>query len=82
MRMLRSTARQGALILGSGIIVGGLLSIWASRVLGGLILAAGDLDLLTIGAPSAVLLIAGAIAVLPAARRAARTDPLAALRTE
>jgi putative ABC transport system permease protein len=81
-RMLRAVARQGALILGSGLLVGGLLSIWASRVLGGLILAAGDLDLLTIGAPSVVLVIAGAIAVLPAARRAAHIDPLAALRSE
>lgn len=82
MRMLSAVARQGALILGSGLLFGGLLSIWASRVLGGLILAAGDLDLLTIGAPSVVLLIAGAIAVLPAARRAAQTDPLSALRSE
>jgi putative ABC transport system permease protein len=81
-RMLGAVARQGALILGSGLLVGGLLSIWASRLLGGLILATGDLDLLTIGAPSAVLLIAGAIAVLPVGRRAAHIDPLAALRSE
>jgi len=82
MRMIRSTARQGALILGSGLALGCVLSIWASRLLGGMVLATGDLDLLTIGAPVAVLLIAGAIAVLPAARRAAHTDPLAALRSE
>jgi putative ABC transport system permease protein len=82
LRMIGAIARQGALILFSGLALGGVLSIWASRMLGGLILATGDLDLLTIGAPVAVLVIAGAIAVLPAARRAAHTDPLAALRSE
>ena len=34
------------------------------------------------GVPVTVLIIAGAAAVLPAARRAARTDPLIALRSE
>ena len=32
--------------------------------------------------PVLLLVLAGAVAVFPAARRAARTDPLAALRSE
>lgn len=82
MRILRATLGQGALMVGSGLAVGGVLSIWASRALGDAISAAGHLDVLSVGAPAAVLLIVGAGAVLPAARRAARTDPLTALRSE
>ena len=37
---------------------------------------------LTIAVAAAVLMVVGAVAVLPAARRAARTDPLSALRSE
>jgi hypothetical protein len=42
----------------------------------------GDLDLLNVGVPAVLLMVVGAGAVLPSARRAARTDPLIALRSE
>jgi ABC-type lipoprotein release transport system permease subunit len=43
---------------------------------------AAHLDVVSVAAASLVLLLAGGAATLPAARRAARTDPLLALRSE
>jgi len=37
---------------------------------------------MNVAVAAAVLMSVGAVAVLPAARRAARTDPLSALRSE
>jgi ABC-type antimicrobial peptide transport system permease subunit len=58
------------------------LSIWAVRLLTGVISPTADLDALTVGVPAAVLIVVGTGAMLPAARRAARTDPITALRSE
>jgi len=82
MRLLRATFAQGAVTVGSGLAVGGLLSIWAARALGSMLVATQQSDALSVGAAAVVLLAAGAGAVLPAALRAARTDPLTALRSE
>ena len=82
MRILSATLGQGALMVGSGLAVGGLLSIWAARALSGVVFATDHLDVLSVGLPAAVLMVVGACAVLPAAWRAARTDPLLALRSE
>jgi putative ABC transport system permease protein len=81
-RILSATLCQGALMVAAGVLVGGLLSFWAARALSGIIVAADRVDLVSIGVPVALLVLAGAVAVFPAARRAARTDPLAALRSE
>jgi predicted permease len=81
-RILEATLRQSALMIGVGIVVGGLLSVWASRGLGNLVHATGGFDVLSLGLPTGVVLTAGMAAVLPAARRAARTDPLLTLRGE
>jgi putative ABC transport system permease protein len=82
MRILSATLGQGAVMVGSGLAVGGLLSIWAARALSGVGFATDRLDALSVTVPAALLIIAGAAAVLPAARRAARTDPLITLRSE
>ncbi len=81
-RILSATLGQGAVMVGSGLAAGGLLSIWAARALSGMGFATDGLDALSLSVPATMLIIAGAIAVLPAARRAARTDPLIALRSE
>ena len=47
-----------------------------------MVFGTGRFDPLNIGLAAAVLLIVGAVAVLPAAWRAARTDPVGALRSE
>jgi putative ABC transport system permease protein len=81
MVILRATLAQGAVMIGSGLGLGGLLSIWAERMLEGAGFAANGLDVSSVSVSAAVLLVAGAIALVPAARRAARTDPLIALRS-
>ena len=81
-RILSATLGQGVLMVGCGLLVGGVLSIWAARALSGVLLTTDHLDALSIGVPAAVLMAAGFVAVLPTARRASRTDPLAALRSE
>lgn len=81
-RILTSTLGHGAWMVGSALAIGGALSLWASRALAGITNTSGDLDMVSATAASAVLLLAGVGAVLPAARRAAHTDPLALLRSE
>jgi len=81
-RIVSALLRQGAVMLGSGLALGGVLSIWAARALSGMGFAAERFDPLSVSAPIAILILAGAAAVLPAARHAVRTDPLIALRSE
>ncbi len=81
-RILGATLGQGAWMVGLGLAVGGLLSIWAVRALSGIVAPADRFDLLSLGLAVGLLIVSGAVAVLPAARRAARTDPLTALRSE
>ena len=80
--ILRATLGQGVMMVGSGLLLGGVLSIWAVRGLSGLVVTTGPPHLVSIAAAATVLMIAGIAAVLPVALRAARTDPLTALRSE
>jgi hypothetical protein len=82
MRILMGTVAQGAWMIGVGLAVGAVSSIWAARSLSSVVSATGRFDLVNVAAAAAVLMVVGAAAVLPAARRAARTDPLSALRSE
>ena len=81
-RILGATIRPGAVMVASGLAAGSVLSIWTARALSGLGYASGHLDAVSAGVAAATLTVAGAAAVLPAALRAARTDPLIALRSE
>jgi predicted permease len=82
MRLLRATLSQGALMVGTGLIVGGALSIWVARALGTISMGPAHADPWSITAAAALLTATGFVAILPAAIRAARTDPLIALRDE
>ena len=79
-RILRAILGQGALMVGSGLAVGGFLSIWVGRALSGVVITTSRFDVPSAGVAAAVLIVVGAGAVLPAALRASRTDPLIALR--
>jgi predicted permease len=81
-RILEGTLRQGAVTIGWGLAIGGLLSMWAARALGAIVVTNGGADALSVGVAAAILGTAGLAAILPAALRAARTDPLIALRSE
>jgi putative ABC transport system permease protein len=80
--LLGATLGRGAVMVGLGLAVGGVLSIWAARALGEMIATAGRADALSVAVAAAVLITAGATAMLPAALRAARTDPLITIRAE
>ena len=82
MRILMRTLGQGATMVAAGLAVGGVLSIWATGALSSMVFGTGRFDPLNVTMAAAVLVVVGALAVLPAARRAARTDPLGALRSE
>jgi ABC-type antimicrobial peptide transport system permease subunit len=81
-RILRTTLSQGVSMVVVGLLAGAVLSFWASRALGAMVFASDRLDVLTIGLAAVLLVVTGLVAVLPAALRAARTDPLIALRVE
>jgi predicted permease len=82
MRILRATLGQGVRMIAVGLAAGALLSFWAVRGIDALRLADASIDAISVALPALVLLTAGLAAVLPAARRAARMDPLIALRSE
>jgi ABC-type antimicrobial peptide transport system permease subunit len=79
-RILTATLGQGAWMVGAALVCGSVLSFWAARALGTVVNTSGGFDLISAGAAAAVLVLVGVCAVLPPARRAARTDPLIALR--
>jgi putative ABC transport system permease protein len=81
-RLLGATLSQGALVLVAGLIAGGTISIWTTRALGSAIALRSAFDPISIGASIAVLAAVCALAILPTARRASRTDPALVLRGE
>jgi ABC-type antimicrobial peptide transport system permease subunit len=81
-RILTATLSRGAAMIGWGVIVGAVLSIWTARAFVAAGFAANQIDALSIGLPALLSIMVGAAAILPAARRAAHTDPLIALRSE
>jgi putative ABC transport system permease protein len=81
-RILGATLAQGAAIVGAGLAVGAGLSIWAARALASVIVLTSRFDPIGMALAAVVLIAVGAGAILPTARRAARTDPVSALRSE
>jgi predicted permease len=82
MSILRTTLGRGVVTVAIGVVLGGLLSIWTVKALGGVISNAGSADVLSIGLALLMISAAGVGAVLPAALRASRTDPRAVLYGE
>jgi ABC-type antimicrobial peptide transport system permease subunit len=81
-RILRTTLSQGVSMVVVGLLVGAVLSFWATRALGTMLIAPDRLDVLSIGLAAILIVVTGVGAAFPAALRAARTDPLVALRAE
>jgi putative ABC transport system permease protein len=81
-RILNRTLAQGGVMVAIGLVIGCVLSMWTARLLASVIGPAARIDVVSVVGASLVLLLAGIAATLPVARRAARTDPLMALRSE
>jgi hypothetical protein len=81
-RLVTATLRESALLIAAGLAIGGVVSMWATRAFASLVFAGRGFDALTVALPLTVVALAGLAAVLPAARRAARTNPSLVLRGE
>lgn len=73
---------QGLRLALSGLLIGLLGSFAAARLIAGLLFGIGPYDPMTLGATSLVLLAVALLACYMPARRAARVDPMVALRCD
>jgi len=69
------------LLAGAGIIIGGGVSLGASRLLRSLLYGIGPTDLFSFVGTAVVLVAVSAFAGFLPALRASRTDPMVALRS-
>ncbi len=75
-------ARQGGLPVVAGLALGLALSISLARYLTSVLYAVKPTDPMTLAGSSIILLLVAAVATVHPARRAARTDPMEALRQQ
>ena len=80
--ILWTLSRQGVAIVGLGVLLGALLALAVSRLVGDFLVGVAPTDPLTYVTVSALLTTIAAVACLVPARRAVTSDPLAALRHE
>jgi putative ABC transport system permease protein len=81
-RVLRGVLRQGLLLAGIGIGLGLVGALALQRVIAGMLYGVESSDPLTLAAVSLLMVLAAGLAALLPARRAARVDPMEALRAE
>jgi predicted permease len=75
-------ARDGLRLSALGVAIGAILSLPMAYALGALLFGVQIADVAGFGVICAVLILVGTVAAVLPARRAARLDPLVALRTE
>ncbi len=80
--VVRLFVREGAALAGIGLGIGLLLAFAAARVLSAMLFGVGAGDPPTFAAAAATLAAASLAASYAPARRAARVDPMEALRSE
>ena len=74
--------REGSVMLGVGLVIGLLLAIGTGKVVSGLLYQVGALDPIAFTIAPVLLAASALLATWLPARRAARVDPMVALRTE
>jgi putative ABC transport system permease protein len=80
--LLKLVLEEGMRLTVIGIVIGGVLGVAVARAMSGLLFGIGAFDPLTFGVAIALLLCVALLANLVPARRAARSDPMVALRAE
>jgi predicted permease len=74
--------RQGLGLAGFGVAAGALVALAVTRLIRGLLYGVGSTDVVALGGAAALLVVAALVASWIPARRAARLDPVIALRSE
>jgi ABC-type antimicrobial peptide transport system permease subunit len=74
--------RQGARIVGAGVLAGTIVALGAAPVLGRLLFGVAPIDLLTFASAVAWMIVVGLFASYLPARRASNVDPIVSLRSE
>jgi putative ABC transport system permease protein len=80
--VLRLVLREGMGLATIGVVIGVALAAGATRLIAGLLLAVDPLDGATFAAMSGLLIAVTLLASYVPARRAARSDPMVALRSD
>jgi putative ABC transport system permease protein len=80
--VLKMILRQGMLVVGIGLIIGLAAAFALMRLIRSLLFGVGENDPLTFVVITVVLLLVALLACYIPARRAAKLDPLIALRSE
>lgn len=81
-QVLGLVLRQGVMLAGIGVALGLVLALGVTRLLESLLFGVTGTDLFALGGAAALLVVAALAASWIPARRAARVDPVVALRTE
>ena len=81
-RVVSNIVGQGAILIVSGIVVGGAATMALSKSLASFLFGVTGVDPLAFAGASALVLVAGLIAAFVPARRAATVDPALVLREE
>jgi predicted permease len=80
--VVRDVVRQGLTLAGIGLVLGLLVLIPVARVIRGVLVGVGPADPVSLVGGVVLLALAAAVASFVPARRAARIDPMTALRQE
>jgi ABC-type antimicrobial peptide transport system permease subunit len=81
-RVSRLVVREGMQVAGAGVAAGVVIALVTTRLASSLLYDVSPRDPLTIGIVAVTLLVVSALANYVPARRAARVDPLTALRQD
>lgn len=80
--ILPLVARRGLALIALGVAIGSLAAIWLNRVMAGVLTEEGSLDPAVLTAAALLILSAAVIACVTPALKAARLDPVAALKND